>query len=139
MSSKWRGRLFRYTLALIALGILSLLLLILLVNGGYYGSLPEEADLAKINQSQTTRIFDNRNQVLGKLYLEDRSEISISDISPHVVHTLVAVEDKRFYDHNGIDFRSLGRLTSTCKRFYNSTIAKPRLYRGLLQLWFPEF
>jgi penicillin-binding protein 1A len=46
---------------------------------------------------------------MGKFYLEDRINVQYKDISKHVVNALVATEDERFYDHKGIDPRSLGR------------------------------
>ena len=39
----------------------------------------------------------------------NRIPVSYSNISPHLVHALVATEDERFYEHSGIDFIALAR------------------------------
>ena len=40
---------------------------------------------------------------------ENRVNVFYSELSPHLVHALVATEDIRFYDHSGVDFIALGR------------------------------
>ncbi len=111
MSKKrWRGLIFRYSLALMSLGIISSLFLFLLVYNGYFGELPTEEQLSSIRQQESTRIVSADKVELGRYYLEDRSSISLERVSPHVVNCLIAIEDRRFYDHNGIDYRSLGRV-----------------------------
>ena len=40
---------------------------------------------------------------MGKYYLEDRVNVNYKDISKYIISALVSTEDKRFYDHNGID------------------------------------
>jgi len=61
--------------------------------------LPESLDT--LNLSLPTEIYSadgERIQVLG-----DRFPVSFSDISPHFVKAIIAVEDKNFYKHHGID------------------------------------
>ncbi|MFZ9241086.1 MAG: transglycosylase domain-containing protein, partial [Chitinophagaceae bacterium] len=45
----------------------------------------------------------------GKFYLKDRINVKYQDISPFVIRALIATEDERFYDHSGIDIKSLAR------------------------------
>lgn len=40
---------------------------------------------------------------------ESRSLIKIKDAPRHLVNAVIAIEDRRFYDHGGIDLRSIGR------------------------------
>jgi penicillin-binding protein 1A len=54
-------------------------------------------------------VYAQDGTLMGKFYLEDRINVQYKDISKHVVNALVATEDERFYDHKGIDPRSLGR------------------------------
>jgi Membrane carboxypeptidase (penicillin-binding protein) len=44
---------------------------------------------------------------MGKYYLEkgNRSNVEYKDISKYVIDALVSTEDKRFYNHSGIDFK----------------------------------
>jgi len=61
-----------------------------------------EADLA-------SEIISSDGELMGKYYSENRSEVKYSEISPNVIHALIATEDERFYDHSGIDAQALGR------------------------------
>lgn len=48
------------------------------------------------------------------------SYVSYDDISPHIIHAFVALEDKRFYKHNGIDYiRLAGALINNIKAGYS--------------------
>jgi penicillin-binding protein 1A len=54
-------------------------------------------------------VFADDGTPMGKYYIQDRVNVLNKDISKHVVNALVATEDKRFYDHSGIDGFSLMR------------------------------
>jgi penicillin-binding protein 1A len=49
-------------------------------------------------------------QVIGRFYIQDRTPVEFDDISEYVLMALIATEDKRFYEHNGIDWQSLPRV-----------------------------
>lgn len=57
----------------------------------------------------TTTIETSDGTVIGKLYEENRIPITLDDIPEHVQEAFIAVEDKRFYDHSGVDFISIVR------------------------------
>ena len=48
--------------------------------------------------------------LLGKYYLEERTDVPFDSISPDVIHALVATEDVRFFEHDGVDIQSLFRV-----------------------------
>ncbi|SDI75255.1 transglycosylase domain-containing protein [Alteribacillus bidgolensis] len=66
-------------------------------------------DEKKLVMNETTEIFDNNGEKLAELYIEDRDLINIEDIPDHVKQPFVAIEDIRFYDHQGIDPRAILR------------------------------
>ena len=43
-----------------------------------------------------------------------RLPFRLADASPHLVHALVAAEDRRFYAHRGVDVRALARAAVAC-------------------------
>ena len=55
---------------------------------------------------------------LGVFRREKQARVRLADISPEVVHALIATEDHRFYDHPGIDVRrtASGRSASSLRR-----------------------
>lgn len=57
----------------------------------------------------TTTIETQDGEIIGKLYNENRIPISIDEIPNHVKQAFVAIEDRRFYEHAGVDFQSVVR------------------------------
>ena len=87
----------------------SLGLFILMINFGWLGSMPSIDDIENPTASLASQVYAQDGTLMGKYYLEDRINVKYKDISKHVINALVATEDERFYDHKGIDPRSLGR------------------------------
>ena len=84
----------------------------ILVGGFIYiATLPEwhTFDPDKIiNIDQTIQIYDKNDTLVGNVYgKENRIKTSIENIPEHVKNAVIAIEDVRFYQHNGIDFRRL--------------------------------
>ena len=84
-------------------------LFLLMINFGWLGSMPSINDIENPTASLASQVYAQDGTLMGKFYLEDRINVQYKDISKHVVNALVATEDERFYDHKGIDPRSLGR------------------------------
>src|SRR5690606_20022321 len=74
---------------------------------------PSMSDLENPEADLASEIISADGVLMGKFYAENRSEIKYSDISPNVIHALIATEDERFYDHSGIDAKALGRVVVT--------------------------
>lgn len=97
----------KWMLALLAGG---LLVLFFLVYSEILGPLPGDDELALIRHPDASLVFGDKNDLLGKYYRIDRSEIKLDQVSPFVVQALISAEDERFYQHKGIDFRSWFRV-----------------------------
>ena len=102
------GRLLQFLSRVI---VISALISILTVSGIYVWlseDLPQlPQSLEHINLSLPTEIYSadgERIKVLGERY-----PVNIEDISPYFLKAIIAVEDSRFYSHNGIDHRALIR------------------------------
>jgi len=69
-----------------------------------FHGLPSASELRDVgSMAQATTLYDRNNQPAFTIFQERRIETPLSDISPHLVHAVIAVEDQRFYDHGGID------------------------------------
>ncbi|MBM2623559.1 transglycosylase domain-containing protein [Actinoplanes sp. LDG1-06] len=70
--------------------------------------LPEE--LIEVPTAQTTYVYakDGRT-LLTMFYEEHRKPIRIADMSPYITQAIVASEDTRFYEHNGVDAKGVAR------------------------------
>jgi len=80
------------------------------VHFGGFGKLPDPDEILSIQNSSATRVVDINGEELARFYLQDRTPILFDQISPHIIDALIATEDKRFYDHSGVDYRSLVRV-----------------------------
>jgi penicillin-binding protein 1A len=85
------------------------LLIILLANWGVFGKMPSLEDLENPSASLASEVIASDGTLMGKFYLQDRSNVEYKDISKNIVNALVATEDERFYEHSGIDGIALGR------------------------------
>jgi len=91
----------------IGLGVLFLMLIC--TNFGLFGKMPSLQELENPEADLATEIISADGVLMGKYYAENRSEVKYNEISPNIIHALVATEDERFYDHSGIDAQALGR------------------------------
>ena len=83
--------------------------LILIINFGVFGKLPSLEELENPSILSSSEIYADDGTLMGKYYLQDRINVDYQDISPYVTKALIATEDERFYDHSGIDVKSLLR------------------------------
>jgi len=98
-------------LSLLAVGIFSsVVILIMLIWMGVFGEIPDKKELSSINQQVATEVFSADSVLLGRYYFQERSTVPPESITPALKNALVATEDVRFYDHHGIDTRSLLRV-----------------------------
>ncbi|WP_029034854.1 transglycosylase domain-containing protein [Salinimicrobium terrae] len=98
--------------------VLSSLLGIFLIFGffflsiywGWWGELPNTQELRNLKQNEATEVFSSEGKLMGKYYIFDRQPVLYDELPQHLIDALVATEDVRFYEHSGIDNRSLLRV-----------------------------
>jgi len=83
----------------------SLSLYIWLISAGFFGELPALEELENPKTYLASEIYTEDGVLLGKYYLQNRSNANFDELSPNLVNALIATEDIRFYKHSGIDFR----------------------------------
>lgn len=81
--------------------------------GSWLDDLPDITDPSVFNVAQTTKIYSADGVLLANLYLENRQVVPLEQISPHLLQAVVAVEDERFYQHEGVDYIGLARAMVT--------------------------
>jgi penicillin-binding protein 1A len=66
--------------------------------------LPDEDDVRGIGaMAQATTLLDVHGRPAFTLFVEQRIEVPLERISPHLIEALTAVEDQRFFEHGGLD------------------------------------
>ncbi|MEO6038944.1 MAG: transglycosylase domain-containing protein [Saprospiraceae bacterium] len=91
-------------------GLSALMLLILSVWIGLFGRLPATDELRAIENPLATEIYTMDSVLIGKYFIENRTDIGLENVSPHIVSALIATEDRRFLEHQGIDIHSWFRI-----------------------------
>lgn len=84
-------------------GFALFLLLILLINLRFIGNMPSIEELENPRTALASIVYAEDGTIMGKYLQVDRSNIEYKDISKNVINALLATEDRRFYDHSGID------------------------------------
>ncbi|HOY17933.1 MAG TPA: transglycosylase domain-containing protein [Haliscomenobacter sp.] len=75
-----------------------------------FSNLPSLQQLENPRSDEASQILADNGELLGVIAAENRIPITYDSLSPYLVHALIATEDKRFYEHVGIDFEALGRV-----------------------------
>jgi penicillin-binding protein 1A len=86
------------------------LLLLFILSVIVWNETPSRKELRNIQNQVASEVFSADSVLLGRYYIQDRTEVIYEDISAEVINALIATEDARFYEHEGIDFVSLGRV-----------------------------
>jgi len=77
---------------------------------GRYEKKAAEFDLTKLDSVESASvIYDRYGQVFGKIFIQNREQVSLDQISPYLVDAVIAEEDNRFYEHSGVDFFGMFR------------------------------
>jgi penicillin-binding protein 1A len=131
--------------------LLSLLVLVFLfvysIKLGLFGHIPTNKELKKIKNYTASEVYSCDNYLLGRYYLQNRTNTNLKEIPTFLIKALVATEDARFYTHSGVDTRSTFRVLFKSLILFNkssgggSTISQqlaknlfPRKNLGILTL-----
>lgn len=101
-------RLIKY----LSISFLSLVIAAIVLGGGvffYYVSKAPSLSESKLVATTSSKIYDNKTQLIADLGSERRVNAQANDIPTDLVKAIVSIEDHRFFDHRGIDtIRILG-------------------------------
>lgn len=97
--------------ALLLIGMLATYIIFSAISDGKIGYVPPIEELENPNLKFATQVISDDGKVLGtwSLSKENRLYVGYEDLSPNLVHALVATEDVRFSEHSGIDARAFMR------------------------------
>ena len=98
--------------------LLTGILLVIVVLGGFlgmiflgaFGPLPSTDELANLKDENATLVYSSDHDLIGKIFSKNHTEINSEKLPQHLIDALICTEDVRFYQHNGIDNRSLMRV-----------------------------
>lgn len=104
----------RNWLRLFLRGILAIFLLfvifILSIYFGSYGRVPTDSEVRLFRNMEASEVYSIDNVLLYRFDRENRLNVPFDSIPQHVVEALISSEDSRFYEHSGVDLKSLMRV-----------------------------
>jgi penicillin-binding protein 1A len=67
-------------------------------------------DYRKLEEMESASvIYDRSGGVLGRIFIQNRDKVSIDELSPTLITAVIAAEDARFYQHEGVDYIGIVR------------------------------
>lgn len=104
-----------------------------------FADLPSLEELENPKANLASEVISSDMQVLGKFYIENRTDVAFSELSPHLVNALVATEDARFYKHSGVDIKALFRsIAGVIKGRSESSGGGSTISQQLAKMLFPR-
>ena len=74
-----------------------------------FAGCPSRSEIRAFRPGEGGRILDHNDRYLGRIAIVRRVNVPLSDIPLHVRQAFLATEDRRFYEHNGLDWRGFFR------------------------------
>jgi penicillin-binding protein 1A len=100
---------FKNYLLIALLGGLSILAMIFFVSALIYPTLPNISHLEKYQPKQPLQIYSKEGALIAEFGEERRDFIAISDTPQQMINAILSIEDRRFFEHPGIDIIGITR------------------------------
>lgn len=146
---RWSRKIILFTLelflaAIVSVGVIGAAAGIGVFNG-IIATAPDIENLDVSPSGFSTFVYDIDGNQTGKLVSSDsnRIPVAMSQIPENLAHAFVAIEDERFYDHNGIDIQGIfraGWIGLSTRHFSQgaSTITQQLIKNNVLTSWTSE-
>ncbi|MBS1843621.1 MAG: transglycosylase domain-containing protein [Actinobacteria bacterium] len=108
--NKPRLKKLRFLFVLLGLGILAVISMIFGMMAAVSQDLPAIYNFAQYKAQKNSEVVDSSGRTIGTLS-SDQNKILLNpaQISPNIKNAVVSIEDSRFYEHDGVDFRGIAR------------------------------
>lgn len=106
---RWVLRVALWSLGLATAGVLSVLVLVAVALSVAYPNLPDISELSDYRPKLPLRVFSLEGSLIGEFGEERRQLTPIAQIPKVMTDAVLAIEDTRFYEHGGIDYKGVLR------------------------------
>lgn len=80
------------------------------VSAGMIGKMPSDEELLAIKNYQASEVYSADSVLLGRYFVQNRSDAAYEEVTHYLFDAIIATEDARFYQHEGVDTKSLLRV-----------------------------
>ncbi len=109
MALVWMGRLVVGLVGLAVAGVVAVLMGVGIALAVAYPNLPDVAGLADYRPKLPLRVLSADGRLLGEFGEERRNLLTIDEIPEVMKNAVLAIEDARFFEHSGVDYRGMVR------------------------------
>jgi penicillin-binding protein 1A len=86
--------------------------------------LPTVVEMLAYKNSEPSVVYDRNGETIARLFIENRTNLKLSQVSPQLINAIIAAEDSEFYRHAGI------RLTSILRALWRDLAARDKVQGG---------
>tara|TARA_R110002096_G_scaffold83876_9_gene194197 strand:+ start:1610 stop:3841 length:2232 start_codon:yes stop_codon:yes gene_type:complete len=109
VNSKLRRLVKFFLIIFLSVVICCITFMAILLLGGF-GKIPSKAELNSIQNESASLIYSEEGTLIGKFYAQNRTNTVYDSLPQHLINALIATEDARFFEHDGLDKISLLRV-----------------------------
>lgn len=106
---RWVLRVLAWAVGLVAAGAVALALIIAVALAMAYPNLPDVSELADYRPKLPLRVYSAEGALIGEFGEERRNLTPINDIPKVMKDAVLAIEDTRFFQHGGVDYKGMVR------------------------------
>ncbi|MEO6787718.1 MAG: transglycosylase domain-containing protein [Chthoniobacteraceae bacterium] len=104
-----------------------------------YEAQARQFDYSRLEAMESASVILDRNGVpMGRIFTQNRDQVAFDKLSPTLLEAVVAAEDARFYEHNGVDVRGVMRAVYENWRAGKDKQGASTLTQQLARNTFPE-
>jgi penicillin-binding protein 1A len=103
-------RIIKILVGLFLAGAFLLGIFIISIYLGAFGTLPTQSDLLHYKNKTASLVLADDGEIIGRFFAQNRTNITYAQLPGYLVDALISTEDARFFQHEGIDSRSLLRV-----------------------------
>ena len=146
---KWARKLLLLFVEILLFAVIGVGIVVAAFGIGVFKSIlanaPDVTNVAITPTGQSSFVYDNQGNQVDKLVSANANRIIVKSeqIPDNLKHALVAIEDERFYQHNGIDIQGIMRAALKAAKSGHlsqgaSTITKQLLKNNVFTEWMSE-
>ena len=105
----WLLRAFLWLIGLVVAGTLAVAMVIAVALSMAYPNLPDVSELADYRPKLPLRVYSSEGALIGEFGEERRTLTPINEIPKVMVDAVLAIEDTRFFEHGGVDYKGMLR------------------------------
>ena len=97
---------------------------------GAFGHLQTKQELLSFKNATASLVLSDDGELIGKIFSENRTNVTYGQIPSTLINALIATEDVRFFQHGGIDSRSLFRVMvkSVLLKYLPAAASIPKMF-----------